>query len=911
MRYGKLLVARAHARPARRRAAARGRVALAGGARGQGALGPAGVLRPALGGRDPLRGRAARRRDADRRAVRAGRQRGRARPSSADPRAAASCAAPLVSEYHGIHELRAVLVHRTRASGLRMAAAMDHVVDGPEGTVDRERELDDLARVTVSAELGHGETLTLIKFLAYGWSSQRSMASLRDQVDAALASARAHRVGRPARRPARVPRRLLGARRRRDRRRRRAPAGGALRALPRAAGRGARREARDRRQGADRATATTGTPSGTPRASCCRCSPTPRPTAVRDALCWRHSTLDLATERARQLRLDGAAFPWRTIRGQECSAYWPAGTAAFHINADIADAVLRYLHATGDDEFARGAGLELLVATARLWRSLGHHDAARRVPHRRRHRARRVLGDRRRQRLHEPHGRPEPGRRGGVVRRAIATRRRRSASTTRRSPRGATRPRAMRVPYDDELGVHEQSAGFTRPRALGLRGDDARRVPAAAALPLLRPLPQAGRQAGRPRARDGHRAAIASRARGEGARLRLLRGADGARLVAVGLRAGDRRRRGRAPRAGLRLLRRGRADGPRRPRAQHPRRPAHGVAGRLVAGRGGRASAAFATTRARSRSTRGCRRTSSAWPSGSCCAAAGCGWRSCRARRATSCVDGEPIELRHDEHAVHARARAARRRIPGARRSAGDRRRRSRRIARPLGGGRAAPADRRRGAKVARSWSAAATGPTEDRSLDPVCAGSSRPPATLGCVDGDRDRPREEGPPRVWIRRCGDRALPAHARPRRRRHLLEAGRLPLRAAAARLGHGRRRLARDGEDRRQARRPGRPQPRGHLDALRGRRRSSSSASRSSPRTPPRARCRRSTRSRSSPSSSRGASRRSRPSRASSPPPRSRPSASRATTSSRSRRGSTSSSSRARSSRPSTSRRPPSR
>ena len=59
---------------------------------------------------------------------------------SADPRAAAALRAPLVAESHGIHELRAVLVHRTRASGLRMAAGMDHVVDGPEGTVDRERE---------------------------------------------------------------------------------------------------------------------------------------------------------------------------------------------------------------------------------------------------------------------------------------------------------------------------------------------------------------------------------------------------------------------------------------------------------------------------------------------------------------------------------------------------------------------------------------------------------------------------------------------------------------------------------------------------------------------------------------------------------------------------------------------------
>jgi alpha,alpha-trehalose phosphorylase len=98
------------------------------------------------------------------------------------------------------------------------------------------------------------------------------------------------------------------------------------------------------------------------------------PDAVADALRWRHATLELAQERAAQLGLKGAAFPWRTIRGMECSAYWPAGSAAFHINADIADAVIRYLRATHDTAFEAGAGLELLVETARLWRSLGHHD---------------------------------------------------------------------------------------------------------------------------------------------------------------------------------------------------------------------------------------------------------------------------------------------------------------------------------------------------------------------------------------------------------------------------------------------------------------------------------------------------------------------------------------------------------
>ena len=129
------------------------------------------------------------------------------------------------------------------------------------------------------------------------------------------------------------------------------------------------------------------------------------PHAAADALRWRHLILDKAREHARQLGLRGAAFPWRTIRGAECSGYWPAGTAAFHINADIAYAVANYIEATGDTAFEEEVGLELLVETARLWRSLGYlNTATRPVPHRRRHRTRRVQRPRRQQRLHQPHG---------------------------------------------------------------------------------------------------------------------------------------------------------------------------------------------------------------------------------------------------------------------------------------------------------------------------------------------------------------------------------------------------------------------------------------------------------------------------------------------------------------------------
>jgi alpha,alpha-trehalose phosphorylase len=66
-------------------------------------------------------------------------------------------------------------------------------------------------------------------------------------------------------------------------------------------------------------------------------------------------------------------MPWRTIHGEECSGYWPAGTAAFHVNAAVAEAVRRYVAATGDEVFEREHGAALLVESARLWLGLGQH----------------------------------------------------------------------------------------------------------------------------------------------------------------------------------------------------------------------------------------------------------------------------------------------------------------------------------------------------------------------------------------------------------------------------------------------------------------------------------------------------------------------------------------------------------
>ena len=170
------------------------------------------------------------------------------------------------------------------------------------------------------------------------------------------------------------------------------------------------------------------------------------PDAAAHALRWRHSTLPMATARATQLGLAGAAFPWRTIHGEECSSYWPAGTDAFHINADIADAVIRYLDTTGDQVFEREVGVELLAETARLWASSGPPRHRRPLPHRRGHRPRRVQRDRRQQRLHQPDGATEPARRRRRRRPATPTSPATSASTRKRPPPGETPPRPCTSP---------------------------------------------------------------------------------------------------------------------------------------------------------------------------------------------------------------------------------------------------------------------------------------------------------------------------------------------------------------------------------------------------------------------------------------------------------------------------------
>ncbi len=292
---------------------------------------------------------------------------------SGDPRVAAALERPLVAVDGETDAVRALLIHRTRVSGLVMAAGMDHDVEAP-GRVDCDTDRhDDWARTTIVTELVAGQRLRLVKYLGYAWSSTRSTPALRDQVSAALTGARyggwtglrasqrdyldefwdaadVEVDGDPALQQA-IRFGLFHVLQAGARAERRAIAAKGL------TGPGYDGHAFWDTEGFVLPLLTY-----------------TRPEAAADALRWRAATLDLACERAATLGLPGAAFPWRTIRGEECSGYWPAGTAGFHVNADIADAVERYRLVTGDDALERDGGLRILVETARLWQGLGHHD---------------------------------------------------------------------------------------------------------------------------------------------------------------------------------------------------------------------------------------------------------------------------------------------------------------------------------------------------------------------------------------------------------------------------------------------------------------------------------------------------------------------------------------------------------
>jgi alpha,alpha-trehalose phosphorylase len=375
---------------------------------------------------------------------------------SGDPRVAAAIENALESVEHDGTETRAMLIHRTRSSGLQMAAAMDHSLVCDAEHVSELAIHPDWARLTVSSTLKPGEALQLTKFVAYGWSSQRSVPALRDQASAALVSAvEAGWESVAAEQHEAFDAFWFGADVELDGpvEIQQAVRFGIFHAFQA----GARAEQRAIPAKGLTGPGYDGHAFWDTEMFVLPLLSATAPQAAADALRWRHATLDLAKERAATLRLDGVSFPWRTIRGQECSAYWPAGTAAMHINADVAVAAARHLWWTDDEDFGRECALPLLVETARLWMSLGYYGADKQFH------IDGITGPDEYTALCDDNIYTNLMAAQNLRSAADAVRRWRKATdaTTQEVRAWRRAADAMAMPYNERLRVHEQSRGFT------------------------------------------------------------------------------------------------------------------------------------------------------------------------------------------------------------------------------------------------------------------------------------------------------------------------------------------------------------------------------------------------------------------------------------------------------------------
>ena len=97
---------------------------------------------------------------------------------------------------------------------------------------------------------------------------------------------------------------------------------------------------------------------------------------AENLLHYRYKLLPFARNRAKELgHSKGACFPWRTISGIESSGYFPAGTAQYHLNFDIAYTFIQWFLMNEDIDYLANYSMELLIETARTAIQIGSFQA--------------------------------------------------------------------------------------------------------------------------------------------------------------------------------------------------------------------------------------------------------------------------------------------------------------------------------------------------------------------------------------------------------------------------------------------------------------------------------------------------------------------------------------------------------
>lgn len=110
-----------------------------------------------------------------------------------------------------------------------------------------------------------------------------------------------------------------------------------------------------------------------------------QPETAKALLLYRYHTLDGARTNAKANGFAGAQYAWESAdTGLETTPKWTAdgknriwtGEEEIHVTADVAYGILTYATATGDWDFMRDYGAEILFETSRFWASRLEHNAA-------------------------------------------------------------------------------------------------------------------------------------------------------------------------------------------------------------------------------------------------------------------------------------------------------------------------------------------------------------------------------------------------------------------------------------------------------------------------------------------------------------------------------------------------------
>jgi len=294
--------------------------------------------------------------------------------SSGDPRQAKGVRGSVLQpKARSLDEKRIILIHDTESSGLSLGCGIDHCFEC-ESSTEHEGEVSEHAgKIVFSADAEAGKPLRLVKYMCYHTSSTAPPEELKDRVDRTLNRAVGHGFEKLLEEQTAF---LDDFWHRSDIR---------IKAGHERAQQFVRFNLFHLLQGAARAEG-----SGIPAKGLTGQAYEGHyfwdseiyvmpflvytsPRLARNMLKYRFGILDKARERARQVNQKGALYPWRTINGEEASAYYAAGTAQYHINADIIYALKKYVDVTGDEEFLFQYGAEMLVETARLWEDMGFY----------------------------------------------------------------------------------------------------------------------------------------------------------------------------------------------------------------------------------------------------------------------------------------------------------------------------------------------------------------------------------------------------------------------------------------------------------------------------------------------------------------------------------------------------------